>query len=185
LRAAELLEAAGHEVLTCHDGSESVPCHVFENPSRCPIEHERVDAALVVHAAGGATTGYEAGAGCARRARLPMVVYSTEGHPFGVSMHEVAADVVAACERAASGRLEEHEAAALAAVSAAPLFHRDGSAAPTIDIEVHRTGDRLHVTVKLPSDVPASADANLADRAVRGVRSFDRSASIIDVTIER
>jgi hypothetical protein len=82
---------------------------VFKSPSQCPIEHEQLDAALVVHAAGGEVTAYEGGAGCARRARLPMVMYSTEGHPFGASMHEVVADVVAACEQAASGQVAEPE----------------------------------------------------------------------------
>ena len=183
-RATELLVSSDHEVVRCHDPSAGHPCGVFENPSMCPIEKATIDAALVVHAGGAATTGYEAGAGCARRARIPMVVYATEGHPFGTSVREVGVDIVGACERAAAGRLEEHEVAVRSFVMAAPILLQCRTLAHDVEVEVHRAGEHLRVIVRVPSDVPASADTSLADRAVRGLRCFDRSASTIDVTVE-
>jgi hypothetical protein len=182
-QAAELLEAAGHQVATCHDESSGSPCRVFDDPSTCPLEHGSIDVALVVHESGSVATAPESGVGCARRARVPVVVCSRSGHPFGPTVREAGDDVVTAVEEAVRGRMAEHEKAALAMVLAAPVFgHHDRSA---VDVEVRRDHDRLKVRVIVPSSVPVGYDPILADRAVRGVRSFDRMAAIIGAAVER
>jgi hypothetical protein len=181
-QAAELLQAAGHEVATCHDESSGSPCRVFDEPSTCPLEHGAVDVALVVHESGSVATAPESGVGCARRARVPVVVCSRSGHPFGPFVSEVQDDVVSAVEDAVRGRMPEHEKAARDMVLAAPAFgHHDKSA---VDVEVRRDRERLKVRVVVPASVPVGYDPSLADRAVRGVRSFDRMAAIIDAAVE-
>ena len=118
----EALESAGHRVVRCHEpGAPAFPCRGLD-PGDCPLEHGSVQVVLDVR---GKTTPHpeplEDGVSCALRRRLPVVVAGTSAiNPFSrfPVLDASRQDVVAACERAATGPQAEHQAVADRALDA-------------------------------------------------------------------
>jgi hypothetical protein len=183
--AAAQLEAAGHEVLRCHEaGERAFPCVGLET-GHCPLEHDEIDVVLTVRSRAIAHPApLEDGAVCALRRHVPLVVAGrTTANPFGRYPVTVAGvDVVAACERAATGPLLEHEAVALRALD--ETLDHAGIDTGASAASVHRRQGRLIVALTFPPDTPAKLRAMAGVRVTGALRRFDPYASGIDVVSE-
>src|SRR5688500_13217404 len=81
---AQRLEAAGHEVLRCHEpGAPAFPCVGLADESGCPLEGS-VDVVVAVRARPHPKpTPLEDGVTCALRSHVPLVVSGNDGlNPF-------------------------------------------------------------------------------------------------------
>jgi hypothetical protein len=174
-RAVQKLEAAGHEVLRCHEqGLGPFPCNGLMDPASCPLA-VGVDVALTVRRVPWRTpTPSEDGALCAVRAGAPLVVTgTTQVNPFApwaeATVDEM--DVVAGCEHAAMTGYRQ----AVAAVRNA-LRSVDSDAG----VSVVRAANGLRVVLDLAAGVDGHRAAVAAVAAVR--RTLPHVATI-DVSV--
>jgi hypothetical protein len=174
-RAIQQLEAAGHDVLRCHEqGLGPFPCNGLMDPATCPLA-VGVDVALAVRRAPWRTpTPREDGALCAIRAGAPLVVAgATQVNPFEPWAESAVeeADVVAECERASMAGYRH----AIHAVRDA-LRVVD----PGVGVTVVRAGRGVRVELELAPGTDRTRAAVVATAAVRRVLPH---AATIDVAI--
>jgi hypothetical protein len=176
------LEAAGHQVVRCHEmGVPSFPCRGVDGD--CPVETGPVDVALGVRSASPAEpSGEEQGVTCALRHRIPVVVDADAGHPYGARVLDAGHDPVVACEAAQRAPQFGHAAAIRDAVDAHPLLAADGI---RVSVDVRRRAPDLRVRVLVPDGLGPDLEAAVANRAASAARRYDRSARVIDVSLER
>ncbi len=183
--AVAQLQAAGHRVMRCHEpGAPAFPCAGLE-PGGCPLEHDAIDVVLTVRSrAQKQPSPLEDGVTCALRQRTPVVVAGRTTpnafEQFPVTMAEL--DVVAACERAATGPQLEHERVALTALE--ETLGHSGLAAASAGASVHRSGEGLRVALHVPAATPRPVRDTAVVRVVGALRAFDPHAPKIDVTCE-
>lgn len=179
---AGTLEAAGHQVLRCHhvDGP-AVPCAGLTSEG-CPIEaHGPVDVAIAVHdRADAEATAREAGATCAVRVGIPLLVV---GHdtPFDrwadaitsptFAADDLAADLPAAVDRAIAGAAARR--AEPLAAEARRVLEVEGVDAGAVEVEVTRDGDTAHIVVRTERPVPDHVANTIATR----VHAVDQQGS--------
>jgi hypothetical protein len=183
--AIEALEAAHHRVLRCHDaGSPAFPCRGLD-PGDCPLESGTVQVVLDVR---GKTTPrpdpLEDGVSCALRRRLPVVVAGTSAiNPFArfPVVDASRQDVVAACERAASGPQTEHQVVADRALEATLQIAKIEGPSHS---EVHRTADGLRITLHVPAAASKKTLDMAAVRVAGAIRAFDAHAPRLDIQCE-
>lgn len=180
------LEAAGHQVKRCHEpGARAFPCAGLD-PGRCPLEDDAIDVALTVRArAHPRPSPLEDGVTCALRRRAPVVVAGrTTLNPFERYPVTVAGvdDIVAGCERAATGPQLEHEGVATRALEA--TLARAGIHSEAGRVSVHRSGAGLQVTLHVPAETPNQVRDIASVRVVGAVRAFDPHAARIDITCQ-
>lgn len=179
-----LLEAAGHQVKRCHEpGAHAFPCAALD-PGRCPLEADAIDVVLTVRArAHPHPSPLEDGVTCALRRRVPVVVAGrTTLNPFERYPVTIAgvADVVAACERAATGPQLEHEAVAAKVLE--ETLARADLPAHRARVSVQRDGAGLQVTLHLSPDADRRARGIAAVRVAGALRAFDPDAQHIDIS---
>jgi hypothetical protein len=184
--ATDELEAAGHEVLRCHEESgPAFPCAALANGGGCPLEGEPVDVVLDVHdARTTAPSAYEDGVACAIRQHVPIVVVADGTHPYerwSTSHVSSATDVTRACESAATSPLPEHSD--LATRVAADSLERAGVTARGATATVHRDRGSLKVLLSLPPAHPEGLEQMVVARVITALRRHDRAARGIDVTM--
>jgi hypothetical protein len=175
--AADVLREAGHEVVRCTADEGGFPCRGVAQGD-CPLD-EAVDVA--VSAPAGLPPEPEAGelgVVCALRRHIPLVVVSPDGSTWPASRYEVSArsDLVAACARAAAAPLPRHSSVAQDVVR--QVCGDDATAT------VLRDGSRLWIRLRVPDGTDRKVLDAAAVRAEAAVRQVDRSAAIVDVTVE-
>jgi len=183
--AVSVLEAHGHEIVTCGDGTpRALPCAALRGES-CVLSAHSVDVALHVEGPQPPGLGDE-GLLCAIRSFVPVVVATTEpgipSEPFGpwaaaiCDLHDLDEALVAA----AAAPLEAHGAAATRAANAVLA---SAGMAPAWRAVVRR--ERRRLRVELISDEPIDADlcARSAVRAEGAIREIDGVTPTIDVEI--
>jgi hypothetical protein len=193
--AAEL-SAAGHEVVRCVESHDpAFPCVGLRDLAECPLRNDVVDVTLAVrHMPSAAPSRREDGVLCSIRHHVPVVVAGNtlfdpfetwEGH--AVVVHE---DVVDACVRAASEPLRRHsEIARHAAWEVVRLHSRDISVLEavhrmeTVDASVRRVAGRL--LVEVVAEVDPAIEPMVAVRVSVALRTFDKDARAIDVSVVR
>ncbi|MGZ4690708.1 MAG: hypothetical protein ACXWAY_13865, partial [Acidimicrobiia bacterium] len=180
------LEAAGHRVARCHEpGSRAFPCAGLD-PGRCPLEEDPIDVVLTVRPrTHPRPSPLEDGVTCALRRHVPVVVAGrTALNPFAQYSATFAGtdDVVAACERAATGPQLDHEAVATRmlcqTLSRADLPSENARAG------VRRSGKGLRVTLYMPAGTSSKQRDVASVRVVGALRAFDPHAPNIEVGYE-
>lgn len=157
---AGALRAAGHDIVRCAPTARAgFPCDA--DRGKCPLD-ATVEAAVVVHDRPSTDIApHEAGAVCALRDGVPIVLAGSGAHhPFGDRVGASAAgvaDVAAAVERAATARM-------------AQLGRALGGVA-------ERRGDYLHLTL------PAGTTSEAAVLAHQAASQLAPWAHTIDVSV--
>jgi hypothetical protein len=182
--AAEELEAAGHRVHRCHDGSSTAfPCAGLT--SECPLDATAIDLVLTVREHVRMTPApTEDGVTCGFRHRVPVAVTGrTVMNPFEAFGAEAVdpADLVAACERVAASRRPAHEEVATEVMR--DTLTVEGYATEPSEVAVQRVNGRLRVRVAVPAEVPERAREIVAVRVVGRLREFDPYAGGIDIGV--
>ena len=191
-RAADLAvhrhEAAGHEVVRCHDrGAPTFPCNALLPSRSCPLEDQPVDVTLVVRAhPWPRPTSLERGVDCAIRAGVPLVV---AGSPvlnpyedFATLVVEGQQEAVEACERAATAPLSRHSAAATAVLT--QTLGALGVDSSGFSVEVTRDQGRLHAVVRSCRPLDRWTAGHSAVRVTGELRRVDRAALGVDVSFD-
>ena len=184
------LVEAGHQIVRCRDvGVPAFSCRGIETGD-CPLDNGDVDAALLV-GGGDPEIGNgvgEAGARCALRRHVPLVVAGLEvDSPLNswasVVLAGVGAENVATTlERAARAPSAMH--GSVAAGAFAGVLEAHGLDAGVADAVVIRTGGSLSVELR-PTAVVAPEILEIAAIRVAGaLRSFDPFALVIDVVLK-
>lgn len=184
--AVSLLEARGHEIVTCGDGTDRLVACAALRGDPCPLETHSVDVALHVDREDAASLADE-GVLCALRRFVPLVVATDDpgspGEPFGRWATAVCDldDLDATLAAAAAAPLPAH---GVAAEKAANMVLASAGCAKSWTAVVRRDGRRL--VVQLTSDVPVHAElcGRSAVRAEGALRLIDAVSHTIDVEIE-
>jgi hypothetical protein len=178
------LSTAGHELARCQEpGITGFRCHGLDGPGHCPLDAKPVDVAVAVRTASPQEIGGdERGVTCALRRRVPVVVVSQFGHPYGTRVIDSGDDLVATCADAAAAPSVGHARAIIDALHAMPGLPE--GAVDAIDVRVARNGDALTAFVRVPATVDRSHSSAIANRAVTAVRQYDATAQKIDVDVE-
>lgn len=174
-RTAEMLEAAGHRVLRCHEpGEPSFPCKALIDPTTCPLEGH-VDVALLVRPRiAPRPTAVEDGVSCAIRAGVPVVEQGTDVldpfAPWIAKRVHSDDDVVDACEHAVE--LADAPLRREVIRRTAQLLHAAGIDESDVDVKVVHAGFDLEVHLELPSgDRDRRLEHALSVRVLDAVRS--------------
>jgi len=181
--AIELLEAAGHRVLRCHErGDAPFPCAALGSNSTCPLHHPGVDVAVTVRQHPRSRPSLlEDGIACALRARVPVVV---SGEVLLNPYEELGAEivegehVVGGTERIAVAPSPNHSAIATDALRRATHSHTG-----EVIASVRRSRSGLHVELEALPTVDQAAVKQAVPRVIAALRAYDRDAPRIDVTI--
>jgi hypothetical protein len=133
----------------------------------CPIDHHGpIDVAITVRPDdAGVPTAEEAGATCAIRIGLPMVVLGGAEQPFGPwsTAATSADDLPGAIDRAIALVAERRAEPILA--EAERLLEVEGVDAGRVEVDVLREGDTAHITIRTEHDVDEGLAGRLATRA--------------------
>lgn len=190
---ADALDAAGQEVVQCHDGATAFPCAALAPGRTCPIEDGPVD--VVVAARDHPwpkPSPFEDGAVCALRRHVPMVITgpATMLHPYApYGAREVPedGDLIATCEEAVAAPLAGHGQVALDC--ARTVLQLAGVDAVELGATVHHQlaaqGGGLVVELRLPRDLPEPPHGlrtNLVAKVVGALREYDPHATSIDAS---
>ena len=178
------LVAAGHDVARCQEPQATgFSCRGLANPSQCPLEGAGVDLAVAVRTASAFEVGGdERGVTCALRSRVPVVIVSPGGHPYGAAVTNSGDDLVASCVAVAASPTWGHAHAILASLRSMPGL--PPGAAADIGVDAVRRRDGVAVIVVVPTTIDPSFEAQIANRAVTAARSYDRFSTKIDVAVE-
>jgi hypothetical protein len=181
------LQAAGHHVLRCHEMDlPAFPCNALCDSGTCPLDTAQGVDVVLDHRSHPypRPTAFEDGVSCALRRHVPLVVTGTSAlNPFDRWTTAVAEDdVVGACERAAGTSIENLAAPARDEVRR--LLADAPEVAAQADVEVHRAGRVLQVTVHLPVSAE-DVDGKIAVTVAGVVRSSDPHASQVNVAVHR
>jgi hypothetical protein len=185
--ARSTLTDAGHDVTACHNGGPTFPCHGLGGGPGCPLDvGGGVDVVMLVRdRAGLDPTGTEDGVRCALRRHIPLAlageVDDNPYAPFAAAISPGLDGVVDAIERAADTPLAAHMGVARAALRT--VLAREGIDAPDADVSVVRQGPSLTVTLLPGVPLEPMVVETASVRVLGAVRTLDRSASIIDVTV--
>jgi hypothetical protein len=177
--AVAAIEAAGHEVVRCHDPEwQAFPCVGAAGDGHCPVE-DGVDVALVTRTGvNSMPAAFEDGARCAVRAAVPIVVAGIpSANPFRrwtVATADLA-DPVPALE-AAIRAPHPHLTANTQSRLSARVQADGGDPAATWAVAYRRAG---RVTVEY--DAPGPHAAHYAVWLAAAVRELDPEARTIDV----
>jgi hypothetical protein len=170
------LDAAGHDVVRCHaaDGP-SFPCSGL-TAEGCPIEaHGPIDVAIAVHAgAGPQPTAREAGATCAARSGIPLVVVGAgDDAPFDgwAETCDHPDELPGAVDRAIAG-VAERRAAPLVA-EAIRVLEVEGVDGGEVQVQIQREGDTAHIVVLTEHELPEVT----ANRVATRVHAVDQQGS--------
>jgi hypothetical protein len=174
------LVAEGHEVVECFDAGQQL-CVGSGSSAQCPF-HDGVDAAVAVRIPGDATPNlHEMGAVCAIKHRVPLVeVPGLDTSPFAGRAVAASGDIVGAVEAVAADATAHADAATAALRRLPALADVDPE---QVFATARRQGDRLMVTLHLPSGLPANQAAQATTWAARAVRDHDEFARIIDFSL--
>jgi hypothetical protein len=181
--AVARLEAAGHEVLRCHEPAwQAFPCVGMHGD--CPVE-EGVDGAVVVRNRGyGLPSPFEDGARCAARHGVPIVVIGdAASNPFEAwtAAHADLDTVADAVADAAVLPIPHLSAAATAALLGFLGLH--GVSLDEAAADVRRTGDGLVVDLRLGPLTDRSLVEPAALRVLAAVRELDATSPRVDVAL--
>jgi hypothetical protein len=183
-RAERALETAGHEVVRCHPRGQWGPlCKALEDGT-CVLSG--IDVALTVREPPFPRPApLEDGALCALRSHVPLVVAGSPIlNPFERWAAEVVSrgdDVVAGCERAATGPLREHSRLATEALRSLLEAHRED--AGDAQAVVNRSHGVLRVTLSSREPLSRAMAEMAAVRVIGAVRELDPNAVGIDITM--
>ncbi len=193
-RAEAELELAGHRVLRCTDDDARLdaapstpaghaPCVGLRPGGACPLDGDRVEAAVLVRVGPELRTG-EHGAICAARHRIPVVV---SGEVSGAPLPPVAeatlhGDIVAAVERVATSGTEHasavvRELLSLGVVARGELEGDD----PDVVFHVARTARRVALTIWLRE--ADSRESEMVRAAGQALRAHDPHVPVIDIIV--
>jgi hypothetical protein len=193
--AVEALVDAGHHVSFCHEpGAGALDCNGMPGRAGCPLDHGAVDVAVLgrsgpVGSGWGPSaepTAREAGVGCARRHRVPVVITSTVASHTPPSW---AADVVdpadpdlvsrvaTAAEQGRVPLVEATEAATRAVLDGAGL-----ASAPAV-ARVEREERRLRIEVDVAAELDHRLREAIGVRVVGAIRTLDWATPSIDVHV--
>lgn len=186
--AARALIEAGHRVHRCVEvDAPAFPCRGVDEPAACPLE-QPIDVVLDVRGHPWPTpTGGEAGAACALRRRVPLVVAGkTALQPFGERVRALVDDrdpgaIVAVCEGVADEPLPVHSDLARAALEIA--LAPGGSDPGPFEAAVHRRGSGLHARLTVPPGLPIQRRDALVTRVHLALRGHDRAATEIEIAV--
>jgi hypothetical protein len=184
--AVSLLEARGHEIVTCGDGTERLVTCAALRGRPCPLDAHSIDVAL--HVDRDETPGLQdEGVLCALRRFVPVVVAAADpgspGEPFGRWATAVCDldDLGATLAAAAVAPLLAHGAAA---EKAANKVLASAGCAETWRAVVRRDGRRLVVELRSEAPVHPELCGRSAVRAEGALRMIDALSHAIDVEIE-
>lgn len=162
------LADAGHEVLRCHPpGGPAFPCAGLTEVG-CPLEGRGpIDVAVVVRdEPSAAPTADEAGATCAIRSGLPVVIVTPPGHgPFdrwAEPCHDID-ELPTAIGRAIDGVAQRRGAPIRAEVERLLAVH--GFPEASVDVSVTRTGDEATIAIRTDVDLSPEIAGAVATRA--------------------
>ena len=178
------LADAGFDVRRCHEpGAPAFPCANLAGGD-CPLSLPGgVDVVVDVRThPWPLPTGREIGVTCALRARVPVVVVTSSGHPFeswATATVPPGTDLAEACEDAIAAGLEEARAAVVDAVAA--VFATHGLAGTPASVRLERRLGRLHATIE--AAVPRPVAGMAATRAAVAIRRFDRASSALEIDV--
>jgi hypothetical protein len=171
-----LIESGDRSVEQALDGHEIVRCHAPDSPAfpcagltedGCPIEHHGpIDVAITVRPDdAGVPSAEEAGATCAIRTGLPMVVVGGAEQPFGPwSTTAASADELpGAIDRAITLVAERRAQPIVAEIER--LLEVEGVDAGRVEVDVLRDGDTAHITIRTEREVDEAVAGKLATRA--------------------
>jgi hypothetical protein len=164
LDGSDLLD--GHDIVRCHHAEgPAFPCAGLTDEG-CPIEHGPIDVAITVRPEGAAApTAEEAGATCAARVGIPMVVLGGTEQPFApwsvtaASVDDLPEAVDRAIAMIAKRRAEPIEA------EVRRVLEVEGVDAGQVAVEVTREGDDAHILIRTEHEVSESLAGTLATRA--------------------
>ncbi|MFN8017587.1 MAG: hypothetical protein U0P45_05640 [Acidimicrobiales bacterium] len=169
------LDAAGHDVVRCHAaGSPAFPCAGLTDDG-CPIEaHGPIDVAITVRPEDAtAPTADEAGATCAIRAGIPLVVLGGAEEPYAPwAASASSTDDIDEAIDVAIAQLAERRAAPLRA-EVRRVLAAECVDAGAIDVEVERTGDTAHIAIRTELEV----NEGLANVLATRVHAVDQTGS--------
>ncbi len=184
-QAERTLVDAGHDVARCHDsGAPAFPCRALSGSSGCPLEEGPIDVAVTLrNRALSGPSPFEAGATCAIRRHIPLVVAGvTGGEPFSPWCSQIVedpAEFVEVCEAVATVPAPGPSAEARRAVSLVLAAHdRHAEARAT----VWRQQGRLQAKITVPASC-SDLKSTMAARVIGALRSFDEFATIVDVMV--
>lgn len=176
------LEAAGHEVVRCHEPAwQAFPCVGMHGD--CPVE-DGVDSAVVVRNRGyGLPSPFEDGARCAARHGVPIVVIgdaSTNPFEAWTAAHTTVDAVSEAVEDAATKPLPHLTATATNTLR--DFLAREGIPGAG-SATVHRAASGLTVDLHLDADLDAELFEQAALRVMAAVRRIDSTSPRVDVQL--
>lgn len=182
--AVRALEAAGHHVHRCTDGSApAFPCYGITDPAQCPLARH-VDVALVVRRqVSPRPTASEHGTTCALRAGVPLV----EAGPTALDPYEpwlsarVDEDVVVTCEAASDKGLGELRREIMRLVG--PILHGAGIPPHRAVCHLMPALTRLGVRFELPAAASPAVKQALAVRVLDAVRGAGRTYGPVHVSV--
>jgi len=184
-RAEAVLRDGGHETVRCHEpGDASFPCAGLLEGRHCPLEGAVVD--VVVDARSHPwprPSRFEDGATCALRRHVPLVVLGTALQPFEPWVNrgiDDEADLVTACECAASAPQRRHEH--VATKTAGNLLARARIDATDVRATVRRERGVLKVDLMLPAKA-ARLESTAVAKVLSTLRELDPYATGIDVSV--
>jgi hypothetical protein len=178
-----VLEAAGHEVVRCVDGTRQHECNGMPGGSGCPVKGAGVDVAVAV----GSSPLAGGGVRCAVRHFVPLVTANPAitwewfAGAVPVVHAEGTGGLLAAVTAAAGSPLARHGELATAELHAV-LAHHDITA-PGATAVVHRTRECLRVELFPCVPVSKRIAHAAAVRVTAALRSYDTTTRGIGVVL--
>lgn len=179
---AALLAAEGAVLVRCAEMSqEPFPCAGLTG--RCPLASGPIDVAVIVRPDADAAAGpAELGVRCALEHRVPVVVASAGGTPYGsYADAHVHPDHVADAVRSVSQEPSSQHGLVGMRAAAEALDAR--GVRGTVEVSVRRRGGGLDADVTFSGAAPLTLTTFLADRVRIALRRFDPHARWIDVSV--
>jgi hypothetical protein len=184
--ATQALQRDGHDVVRCHPPDQpAFPCAALVDGWHCPLEHDVVDAAVIV---GTGTedqidVGAEEGSRCALRLHVPLVTvgyhYASPLVPWATESITRPEDLGHAVVRAAQAPMRAHEEAASEAFRQVLDTHDVATTGTRVTVRRYDRGLRaeLHTDADLAPHIGEIASV----RALAALRVVDPHASTIGV----
>lgn len=183
-RAVSQLQADGHTVHRCHEGSgPAFPCAGLAGDHACPLDAPIDVALLVRRGVAPSPTPHEDGVPCALRAGIPVVEDGTDLlDPYNdhvttrVGMDE---SVVDACRRAMVEAMVPLEAQVAEAL--VPFLEANGLPGDEVAVRLEPMGDVVRIHLMAEGLTPMLT-GQLSVKAADTVRAMRRTWSSVEVT---